>query len=93
MNPAAMFNRMSRLNHRAATTRDPARLDALCRVFLDHGTWHVPTLAVLHAKATASTPSPLVEPPTSSCCAPIPWTTSPPPGRSTPWCWAGVRYP
>jgi imidazolonepropionase-like amidohydrolase len=54
--PAAMFNRMSQLNHRAATTHDPARLDAACRVFLEHGTWHVPTLAVLHAKATVGTP-------------------------------------
>jgi len=35
---------------------DPARLAALCRAFLRHGTWHVPTLAVLHAKATVGTP-------------------------------------
>lgn len=28
----------------------------MIRVFLDHGTWHVPTLAVLYAKATIGTP-------------------------------------
>ncbi|MFD8496634.1 amidohydrolase family protein [Amycolatopsis sp. NPDC059657] len=54
--PAAMFAEFGRLNHLAATTHDPARLAALCQVFLEHGTWHVPTLAVLHAKATAGTP-------------------------------------
>ena len=53
--PAAMFDRMSRLDHRAATTHDPARLAELCRLFLAHETWHVPTLAVLHAKATVGT--------------------------------------
>jgi imidazolonepropionase-like amidohydrolase len=53
--PAAMFDRLSRLNHRAATTHDPARLAELCQVFLDHRTWHVPTLAVLQAKATVGT--------------------------------------
>ncbi|GAA3432768.1 amidohydrolase family protein [Kutzneria kofuensis] len=55
--PAGMFNRLSQLNHRAAMTHDPAPLEALIRVFLDHGTWHVPTLAVLHAKATIGTPA------------------------------------
>lgn len=54
--PAVMFDRLSRLNHRAATTHDPSRLGQLCRTFLDHGTWHVPTLAVLQAKATVGTP-------------------------------------
>lgn len=55
-NPAEMFGRLAQLNHLAAVTHDPARLAALCRDFLRHGTWHVPTLAVLHAKATVGTP-------------------------------------
>lgn len=50
--PAATFDWLSRLNHRAVTTHDPDRLAAPCGVFLDHGTCQVPTLAVLHAKAT-----------------------------------------
>ncbi|WP_249228163.1 amidohydrolase family protein [Kutzneria sp. CA-103260] len=54
--PAGMFARLSELNHVAAMTHDPARLASLCRVFLRHDTWHVPTLAVLHAKATIGTP-------------------------------------
>jgi hypothetical protein len=54
--PATMFDLLSRLNHRAATTHDPSRLAELCQVFLDHGTWHGPTLAVLQAKATVGTP-------------------------------------
>ncbi|WP_176968909.1 amidohydrolase family protein [Amycolatopsis xylanica] len=54
--PAAMFAEFGRLNHLAATTHDPARLAALCHVFLERGTWHVPTLAVLHAKSTVGTP-------------------------------------
>jgi imidazolonepropionase-like amidohydrolase len=54
--PAVMFDRLSRLNHRAATTHDSSRLAELCQVFLDHDTWHVPTLAVLQAKATVGTP-------------------------------------
>ncbi len=55
-NPAVMFDRLSQLNHRAATTHDPVRLAELGQVFLDHDTWHVPTLAVLQAKATVGTP-------------------------------------
>ncbi|MFI9384598.1 amidohydrolase family protein [Kutzneria sp. NPDC052558] len=54
--PVGMFTRLSQLNHLAAVTHDPARLAALCRTFLRHGTWHVPTLAVLEAKATVGTP-------------------------------------
>lgn len=56
IDPMVMFARLSELNHRAATTHSRARLAELIRVFLDHGTWHVPTLAVLHAKATIGTP-------------------------------------
>jgi hypothetical protein len=54
--PAGMFARLSEFNHLAATTHDPQRLTELLAVFRRHDTWHVPTLAVLHAKATIGTP-------------------------------------